>query len=99
MQYGVQRFENGFLGAHMTHRTQSLHFAGVAWPHGLRALSNCIGYTHMTHIDARTGAWVSHGLRSHWPCLHDPHQPGNTLAFLPSICLPFCVGFWPRGEG
>jgi hypothetical protein len=56
MQYGVERFENGFLGAHMTYRTQSLYFADRALAHGLRALSNCIGYTYMTHMLARTGA-------------------------------------------
>jgi hypothetical protein len=56
MQYGVERFENGFLGAHMTYRTQSLHFAGVAWPHGLRPLCDRVGHAYMTHIDARTGA-------------------------------------------
>jgi hypothetical protein len=56
MQYGVERFKLAFKSAYMTYNPQSLHFAGVAWPHGLRALSNCIGYTYMTHIDARTGA-------------------------------------------
>jgi hypothetical protein len=52
MQYGVERFENGFLGAHMTYRTQSLYFAGATWSHGLRALSNTIGIAHMAYIVA-----------------------------------------------
>ena len=50
MQYGVERFEFAFLGAHMTHRTQSLYFAGATWSHGLRALSNPVGHAHMTHM-------------------------------------------------
>jgi len=29
IQYGVERFENGFLGAHMTHRTQPTAFCAL----------------------------------------------------------------------
>lgn len=53
MQYGVERFEFAFLGAHMTHRTQSLHFARCTMAHGLRKHSNPVGHAYMTHIDGR----------------------------------------------
>jgi hypothetical protein len=115
LQYGVERFENGFLGAHMTHRTQSLHFAGATWSHGLRALSNPVGHAYMTHMVAG-GRWpVSDGMQHGRSCPHDPHPHGQplailtsitlailtsiTLAILPTICLPFWSWFWPRGEG
>jgi hypothetical protein len=59
MQYGVERLKLAKKMTHMTYmtyRTQSLYFAGRAWPHGLRTPCDRIGHAHMTHIDARTGA-------------------------------------------